>query len=78
MCEYKGCKWGDYVKDQDWGYYSETWGDCEKCIDRCDEDPNCGAVECSKSLGYCSWWKKDKCNRGEATGYAYTCRKSKF
>ena len=78
MCEKKSCSFRAYVKDQDWGYYTETEGDCNKCKGRCDQDPNCGAVECGESLGYCSWWKTEKCSREEARGRVYTCRKGKY
>ena len=77
-CENKGCPWSNYVKYQDWGYYSETENDCHTCQDRCEADINCGAVECGEELGYCSWWKKGKCSRQEATVSVNTCRKCKY
>lgn len=74
-CEKKGCHWSRYVKNQDWGYYSETDGDCFKCQDQCNKDANCGAVECGE--GYCSWWKVGKCSKAdEFTDTFNTCRKS--
>ena len=76
-CNNIGCQWEDYVKDQDWGYYSETEGDCHTCQASCDMDTNCGAVECGE--GYCSWWKKGICNRQETTSSYYTCwKKGKY
>ena len=74
-CEDIGCNWSDYIENQDWGYYSTTEGDCEPCQDKCDQDQNCGAVECGD--GYCSWWKVGTCSTSNADLYGYTCFKSK-
>ena len=59
---------------KDWGYYDEKDGDCLKCKDQCNHDPNCGAIECGNN--YCSWWKVGICNsRKDPFEHKYTCRK---
>ena len=78
VCDNKVCDWSDYQENEDWGYYSETEGDCSKCQYLCSNDTNCGAVECGD--GYCSWWKVGKCIKEEewTLGNSYsTCRKGK-
>ena len=74
-CDMRGCPWDEYEENNDWGYYDKNDGDCLKCQDQCNQDPNCGAIECGDH--YCSWWKIGKCLMEEefSTTY-YTCRKS--
>ena len=75
VCEKKVCYWGRYKKFRDWGYFSRTDGDCMECQRRCNEDDNCGAIECGR--GHCSWWKKGKCSTHETFDAPYyTCWKS--
>ena len=68
------CSWKNYVKGQDWDYYSETNGNCSDCKQRCNDDSNCGAIECGND--YCSWWKKGECKEGDITNNTllFTCR----
>ena len=76
-CDTNACKWGNYKKSIDWGYYSKTDDDCVKCQRKCTLDPNCGAVECGE--GYCSWWKSGKCRSlSERNGNTNTCRKGNY
>ena len=61
-----GCLWDNYEQDSDWGYYHQATDDetvftIGKCRLRCSEDSNCGAFEWD--IKYCSWWKKDICQR---------------
>jgi len=76
-CSPQSCYWSRY-EDDDWGYYSETDGDCTACKSRCENDPNCWAIECD--AGYCSWWKNGSCTRDVAThedSEVSTCRYEK-
>eukprot|EP00494_Astrolonche_serrata_P022800 UN23057 len=81
-CSSYACKWGSYEEDVDWGYYDDEYdyedgGDCTKCFEYCDADPNCGAVECA--LGdyeYCSWWALGVCNIEDSDAEYNTCRKN--
>ena len=61
ICENRHCSWWNYVRGEDWDYYSKTNGDCNICQSKCSKDPNCGGVECGGTSKYCSWWKKGKC-----------------
>ena len=62
------------------------------CKEKCNNDPNCGAVECGGfEDGFkntkCAWWKFDKCTDKNSPGwftytpeqyhYGYTCYKGK-
>ena len=58
-CINKTCTWENDCENIDWGYLSKNDGNCSACIDMCDKDLFCQAVECGH--GYCSWWKNDKC-----------------
>ena len=73
-CTQVHCSWKNYVKGQDWDYYSETNGSCFDCKRRCNDDNNCGAIECGDN--YCSWWKKGECKEGDNTNNTllFTCR----
>ena len=67
------CPWNNYIQGQDWDYYSETEGDCHICKQRCNNDDNCGAIECGDY--YCSWWQNEKCEVGEDINSGlFTCR----
>ena len=72
--------WGNYEKDDDWGYYSRTNSDCTFCKDKCNNDTHCGGVECGGGVSYCSWWKRGRCvTKHEQTVQTYeheTCIKS--
>ena len=59
-CTNTVCKWEDDRKNIDWGYLTNSTGNCTFCINLCDQELFCQAVECGN--GYCSWWKNDKCN----------------
>ena len=59
-CFYKACSWETSVRNIDWGYYSTENGNCSLCMDTCDKNLSCEAVECGDN--YCSWWKNGKCN----------------
>ena len=72
------CSWADYTENTDWGYYSSTNGDCSSCRERCNNDVNCGGIECDD--GDCSWWKKGSCHTNDVLGNcakATTCLKTK-
>ena len=59
-CSKPTCPFKNYVEGTDYGYYSKTNGDCESCRRKCNDDENCGAVECGRSI--CSWWRNGICN----------------
>jgi hypothetical protein len=73
-CNDAGCKWSDYAQGVYWDYYDGVPADCESCTAACTADPDCGAVECGDSNGYCAWWAKGSCELESATGSYYTCR----
>ena len=74
QCTAFGCKWNDYVRHIDWGFYNDTEGNRTECKSRCSNDPNCGAYEWS--FKYCSWWRHGVCqNISDATSNFFTCRK---
>ena len=78
-CERRTCRWSNYDKNTDWGYYSKTNGDCTVCKDRCGNDTKCGAVECGGK--YCTWWKIGKCiseNERNPSRTYYTCQKRQY
>ena len=73
-CTNTACPWESAGKNIDWGSFDETNGNCESCIDLCDKQQSCQAVECGN--GYCSWWKNDKCiNPSELDNEVQTCTK---
>ena len=63
VCDTPTCPFYKYTENIDFGYYSKTNGDCTFCQLKCNDDDNCGAVECGD--GYCTWWKTGKCNTDE-------------
>ena len=69
ICENRHCSWWNYVRGEDWDYYSKTNGDCNICQNKCSKDPNCGGVECGDTLNYCSWWKRGKCAKSSEKTY---------
>jgi len=66
---HQACYWHNYVENVDWGYYSQSNGDCNWCKSQCENDPNCNAFECGS--GYCSWWSKGNCYLTEDTDAHY-------
>ena len=59
-CIQKACDHSLYTENKDWGYYSQTDGNCAACKKLCIEDDTCESVECGSS--YCRWWKNGMCN----------------
>ena len=59
-CTTQVCKWNEKRKNIDWGYLTNQTVNCEACIDLCDKERFCQAVECGKND--CTWWKNDECN----------------
>ena len=59
-CIQKACDNSLYPENKDWGYYTQTNGNCELCKNLCIEDDTCESVECGSS--YCRWWKNGLCN----------------
>ena len=90
-CKRQGC-WHNppYELDKDYGLYSQDNSNCTQCKERCNNDPECGAIECGGNNGYsiCSWWKFNKCTDKDSPGffiyathqyyYGYTCYKGKY
>ena len=77
-CYHKACEWIMEKENVDWGYYSNTSGDCSDCLTMCDKNDSCEAVECGDN--YCSWWQNDKCNDDDkfsmdTIGSFHTCVK---
>ena len=60
QCSKPTCPFKNYEEDIHYGYYSRSNGDCGDCKRQCDNDANCGAVECGRL--HCSWWKNGICN----------------
>ena len=76
-CTNTVCIWGNHRENVDWGYLTKITGDCKSCIDRCDEEQFCQAVECGN--GYCSWWKNNKCiHPYRLNKEVQTCTKTSF
>ena len=89
-CKRQGC-WHNlpYEFDKDYGYYSENDSNCTMCKEKCNNDPECGAIECGgdKDHTICAWWKFDKCTDKNSPEYftytleqyhhGYTCYKGK-
>ena len=93
-CKRQGC-WlnSHYELDQDYGFYSKIDSNCSMCKEKCNNDPECGAVECGGDIDdyygvpICAWWKFDKCTDKNSPGfftytpeqyhYGYTCYKGK-
>ena len=78
-CIHKACDHSLYSENNDWGYYSQTDGNCETCKEYCIKDNNCESVECGSS--YCRWWKNGKCNEEReltesVDGHILTCLKN--
>ena len=61
VCGNRHCLWENYKKNEDWGYYSKSNNDCKFCQEQCNNDSNCGGVECGGNVNYCSWWKHGIC-----------------
>ena len=59
VCYHNGCDWSTKKENTDWAYYSKTNGECMACVGTCNNDSNCGGIECGG--GYCSWWRKGAC-----------------
>ena len=59
-CSKPTCPFKIYDEGIHYGYYSKSNGDCDDCKRKCDNDVDCGAVECGKL--HCSWWKNGYCN----------------
>ena len=90
QCKRQGC-WLNppYELDKDYGFYSENDSNCTMCKEKCNKDPECGAIECGgdKDHSTCAWWKFDKCTdknspdfftyTPEQYHYGYTCYKGK-
>ena len=76
-CVHEGCSWKDFDENIDWGHYSKVDGDCGNCKGLCNNDTNCGAVECGKT--YCSWWKVERCSNSteQLSASVMMCRKTK-
>ena len=75
-CSNRHCYWSNYKKDEDWGYYSRTNGDCSFCQDKCTKDATCGGVECGGNVNYCSWWKIGKCSKAQEKSTEHTRHKT--
>ena len=64
-CTSKTCYWNPDKENVDWGYYQNQTGGCKSCIQACDQDIDCSAVECGSN--YCSWWKNSQCRNPDIT-----------
>ena len=89
-CKRQGCWWSaayTYINGKDYGKYSATNPSCSICQDKCDNDVNCGAVECGgEEPGVdCHYWKVGMCIDETSPNfvtydkdqykYGYTCYK---
>ena len=59
-CIAKTCIWNKDRENIDWGYFTNQTGNCKTCINLCDKEEFCQAVECGNND--CAWWKNDECN----------------
>ena len=80
----------------DWGFYTEndqpiTGNNCESCMSKCENDENCGSVECGRDQelqhqqtkhSHCSWWRNGNCEEAfeysldqNKQNYIWTCKK---
>ena len=77
-CEKAYCKFADYMKWIDYGYYPGVSGECATCQKMCDTDDYCGAVECGGGKD-CAWWKVGRCTKPvNPSNNLYTCQKSQI
>ena len=65
-CGTRHCPWNDYQEDEDFGFYPHADERCNECQDKCNNDTNCGGIECGNhgptaDKNYCSWWKQGRC-----------------
>ena len=87
-CKRQGC-WhnSSYELNKDYGFYSKNDSNCILCQIKCNNDPECGAMECGGDKDLCAWWKFDKCTDKNSPGffnytleqyhYGYTCYKGR-
>ena len=72
-CTGHECPWSNYKEGIHWGLYKENgkqMGNCTLCMNKCENDPECGSLECGLDLplpdgtvkkAHCSWWKRGTC-----------------
>ena len=93
-CTHHECPWSQYEEDIDFGFWKdgeERITSCQTCMERCNNDPSCGSVECGPDhnlpdgtvlYGYCSWWAVGKCEKAaefstNPANYIWTCKKER-
>ena len=91
-CTHHECPWSQYKEDTDFGFWTDSGeriANCERCMERCDNNQTCGSVECGPDqalpsgsilFGYCSWWRKGVCETAaefttNPNNYILTCKK---
>ena len=91
-CTHHECPWSQYEEEIDFGFWTdagERIANCERCMEKCDNNQTCGSVECgpdqalssgSVLFGYCAWWKKGNCETAaefttNPENYILTCKK---
>ena len=77
QCTYHECKWSDYIKNIDWGFYLQNGRNitgCSLCMAECDRDSLCSSIECGTDqhlqdgtviTPYCSYWRNGKCEEAD-------------
>ena len=59
-----GCYWNNLDAGSH-HYYSHDDGDCDACRAFCDDNDDCGGVECGSNAGYCVWYEIGTCEEND-------------